>query len=100
MATIYEQIQVYCRALAGVSAGTYNENMIQAAEAETGRTNMTANEAELALLQSETGNTTSVLADMRGYWPSIVGAGFDNGEILIETGFHVLLEDGSFIKME
>lgn len=93
MATIYEQIQDYCRTLAGVSDGTYNENMIQAAIAETGITPLTANEAELLILQSETGNTTSVLADMRGYWPSILAG--DDSALLLETGFHILLEDGS-----
>lgn len=36
MSTAYEDIQAFCRSEAGVSDGTYTENMIQAAQEITG----------------------------------------------------------------
>jgi hypothetical protein len=92
----YEQIAAYCQTVSGISTGTYNGDMIAAAKAATGLTrDMTANEAELLLLQNITGNTTSVLADMRGYWSAILAGVYSSGFILQEDDFEILLEDDS-----
>lgn len=93
---IYEQIEAFCQGISGINAGTYNGDMIAAAKEATGLTqDMTANEAELLLLQNITGNLTSGLADMRGYWPGILGGSIAAAFIVQENGFEILLEDGS-----
>lgn len=92
----YEQIQAFCRDITGKTDGTYNENMIQAAQEACGISyELTENEAELLLLQNITGNTFSGLADMRGYWAGILSGQFGTGFIVQEDGFEILLEDGS-----
>ncbi len=97
----YEQIEAFCINITGSDIGTYNGNMIAAAKEATGLTqDMTANEAELLLLQNITNNTTSGLADMRGYWASILSGGFGVGFIVMEDGSEILLEDGSGSLLE
>ncbi len=71
ISTLYESIQLYCQSISGINAGTYNGDMIAAAKVATGLArDMTANEAELLLLQHITGDLTDTLAGMHSRWPS------------------------------
>lgn len=98
MSTAYEDIQAFCRSEAGVSDGTYTENMIQAAQEIAGLTrDMTADEAEMLILQTLSGDLTDTLPGLRTLWPGII-AGF-GGTLLLEDGFDLLLEDGTSLLL-
>ncbi len=94
IATLYESIQLYCQSISGINAGTYNGDMIAAAKAETGLSrDMTANEAELLLLQQITGDLTDTLPGMHSRWGAIL-ASIAAGHIVQEGGSLILQEDG------
>lgn len=95
IATLYESIQQYCQSVSGISTGTYNGDMIAAAKAATGITrDMTANEAELLLLQTITGDLTDTLPGMHSRWGSILTHA-TTSDIIQEDGVSLILqEDG------
>lgn len=56
------------RTLAGASSGDYNANLIQAAIAQTTFAGGHVNEAEIRLLQSETGSSQTDLSGLRALY--------------------------------
>jgi hypothetical protein len=75
LTTNQEYRQTRYRSIAGVTSGTYNENLLAAAQAATGLTNLTINGAEIALLQAITGSTVTNINGLRAAAAALYGVG-------------------------